>query len=198
MDLDELEAKLEAALDRTMMRARARHSRAVAALSAELCERNGLSSAKGRVAGLAHDLCKELDLRNQSSLASIYASISGRSFVSDGVIGEAALHGPAAAGLLAGTFGCADEEILEAIALHTLGSRDMGDLARITYAADKLEPGRKHVDPEFRARCLLLPPAELFGAVLASTVEWLRSVGLPVAEESLALYDPAVSRETET
>jgi HD superfamily phosphohydrolase YqeK len=73
----------------------------------------------------------------------------------------------------------------------------MGDLARIIYSADKLEPGRKHIDPDFRARCLLLPPAELFGAVLANTVEWLRSVGLPISEESLALYDPAVSREIE-
>jgi HD superfamily phosphohydrolase YqeK len=99
MDLDELESKLEAALDLTIKPARARHSRAVAALSAQLCERNGLSSAKGRVAGLAHDLCKEQDLGVQASPAPKYASLSGRPLVGDGVIGEAALHGPAAAGL---------------------------------------------------------------------------------------------------
>lgn len=149
----------------------------------------------GRIAGLAHDLCKEMPLARQEALATIYSSLSGRDIPKDGVIGRAALHGPAAAGLLASEFGLDDADILEAVALHTLGAEDMGDLARIIYAADKLEPGRGHVDPKFRADCLELPPGALFSAVLADTVGWLRSMGQPVAAESLELHERIAARE---
>ncbi|MDA8410837.1 MAG: bis(5'-nucleosyl)-tetraphosphatase (symmetrical) YqeK [Treponema sp.] len=193
MDLARLALSLETRLSRKLTASRAAHSRSVAELAAALCSSNDLQPQRGLVAGLGHDLCKEMGRPTQEHLASIYQSFSGRSLEGDAILGSAALHGPAAAGLLLSEFGCQEEDILEAIALHTLGGPEMGDLAKIVYAADKLEPGRAHVDPLFREACLAMPPDGLFYAVLASTIEWLRSEGLPIAETSFALYGAATS-----
>ncbi len=195
MELAELAALLGGRLDRELKPGRARHSRSVALLAGELCARHGLDEVAGQVAGLAHDLCKDLPMNRQAELAAVYSGLSGQAFAYDGVIGEAAMHGPAAAGLLYLEHSLRDGAILEAVALHTLGRAGMGELACIVYAADKLEPGRRHVDAAFRARCLALPPRELFQAVLGDTISWLRSAGRPVAKDSLDLYDPAALRE---
>lgn len=195
MDLAELAAFLETQLEKELKVSRVRHSRAVALLASELCLRNGLSPEKGRVAGLGHDLCKEMSLARQKSLASSYAAYTGRSFESEGPIGEAALHGPAAAGLLLLEYGWQDEELLDAIAFHTLGGSEMSDLARLIYAADKLEPGRLHIERDFRDACLELAPTALFEAVLAKSLAWLRAEGLPIAPSSLALLDQVTQRE---
>jgi len=134
-------------------------------------------------------------MTRQAELATVYEGLSGQAFIYEGDIGEAAMHGPAAAGLLYLEYSCHDAEILEAVALHTLGRAGMGNLACIVYAADKLEPGRSHVEADFRAHCLELAPGDLFMAVLGDTIAWLRNAGLPVAKESLDLYDPAALRE---
>lgn len=197
MDLAELSLILDRRLDRELKPGRARHSRAVAALAAELCARHGLDPEAGRAAGLGHDLCKELPLPLQVELAAAYANFSGRAFVAEGRVGAAAVHGPAAAALLRRDYGLEDRELLDAVALHTLGAREMGDLARILYAADKLEPGRSHVDPAFREACLALGPEELFARVFRDCLDWHRSEGLEIAEESLALYDSIALREIE-
>jgi len=191
----ELSALVEKRLDRELRPGRARHSRSVASLAAELCSRNGLDPEAGFAAGLGHDLCKEMAVARQRELAAIYGRFSGRSFDRDNGIGAATIHGPAAAGLFVAQYAFEGRDVLEAIALHSLGERDMGDLARIVYAADKLEPGRGHVDPAFRSFCLGLSPGELFQAVLAETIGWLRKAGQPVAPESLELCDPAILRE---
>ncbi len=52
------------------------------------------------------------------------------------------LHGPAAAFRLRQE-GIRDQEILNAVSYHTLGSPSLGDLGLATYAADFLEPGRR-------------------------------------------------------
>lgn len=51
------------------------------------------------------------------------------------------LHGPAAAAR-ARQEGVADEELLRAVACHTVGNAEWGALGMALYAADFLEPGR--------------------------------------------------------
>jgi len=189
MGLETLEAGLEGLVDSMLSPGRARHSRAVAALSGHLAGLHGLEPLRARVAGLAHDICKEMDGAEQEALARLYSARKDRPLPSSGLIGRAIVHGPAAAGHLLTVHGLEDEDILEAVALHTIGDRAMGDLARIVYAADKIEPGRRHVTEDFRRRCELLPPRELFAEVLESTMDWMRAQGRPVAAETLALHE---------
>ncbi|MEI6389412.1 MAG: bis(5'-nucleosyl)-tetraphosphatase (symmetrical) YqeK [Spirochaetota bacterium] len=186
--LQDLAVALDGRIDGCMNRRRAAHSRSVADLAAELCFRNGLDPLAGRVAGLAHDLCKEFDRTMQEGLARAWAERSGLVPRISALLGGALMHGPAAAELLASEYGIEDRDILEAVAFHTVGTPGMRALAQILYAADKLEPGRRHVNAAFREACLVLPPEELFSEVLSDSVRWLLKEGLPVEEGSLAMY----------
>ena len=99
------------------------------------------------------------------------------------------LHGPAAAALLEREYGVRDREILEAVALHSVGRPDMGLLARIIWAADKLEAGRLHVNDAVRRRCRGLGPDALLLEAVEATLAWLQSKGREVAPETLDLYN---------
>lgn len=72
---------------------------------------------------------------------------------------DALLHGPAAAARLRSE-GVEDEELLDAIAHHTVGAPTFERLGRALYAADFLEPGRTFL-PEERAELRHRVPAEL-------------------------------------
>jgi len=189
MDLDEAIATVDQLLDTRLREKRAAHSRGVAEYAAHLCSLHGIDPRRGRLAGLAHDLCKEMPKKAQWRYARVYAELSGRGLPPSDDIGEAVVHAPASAGYLAEELGFKDADILEAMALHSLGARDMAPLALLVYAADKLEPGRHHVDPEFRARCETLAPPALFFAVMENTIAWMKERDMPIAGESLELYE---------
>lgn len=189
MELIELSTLLEGRIDGLLSPDRARHSRGVAGFAAELCLRNGLDPERGRAAGLAHDLCKELPLGEQLELAAIYAAGEGGFEPSSSLLGEKIVHGPAAAGLLMRDYGIRDGDFLEALARHTIGKPGMGKLAILLYAADKIEPGRAHVDEAFRKACLGLAPEALLLAVLENLLSWLKAKGYAIAPETILLYN---------
>jgi predicted HD superfamily hydrolase involved in NAD metabolism len=188
MDLAKLALRLDPRLDELLSRERAAHSRRVAELAAELCAREGLDPGRGRVAGLAHDLCKEMPKRAQAELAAGYPEAKPGS----ALMAEKVVHGPAAAALLLRDYGLDDAGLLEAVALHTVGKPGMGDLASIVYCADKLEPGREKLEEGYAERCLALPLDAMLFAVVEGVVAWMRSRGKPIAPETLILYSSLV------
>ncbi|MGO8694509.1 MAG: bis(5'-nucleosyl)-tetraphosphatase (symmetrical) YqeK [Rectinemataceae bacterium] len=180
----DLLSALERRVDELLSPSRAAHSRSVAELAAKLCVRQSIEPERGRLAGLAHDLCKEMPLKRQRRLAAEYPGIrKGSTLMADKI-----LHGPAAAVFLRREFGVDDDEVLEAIALHTVGKPGMGELSLILYCADKLEPGRRHVDPSFIDRCLAMPPTEMLRNVVSESISWLAETGHAIAPETLVLY----------
>ena len=50
------------------------------------------------------------------------------------------LHGPVAALWLAHEGGIADQRLLDSVRWHTTGKRGMGDVAKVVFLADKLDP----------------------------------------------------------
>lgn len=56
------------------------------------------------------------------------------------------LHGPVAAAVLRARYGVTDEEVLEAIAAHTLGLARMSILAKVILLADKVEAVKRRRD----------------------------------------------------
>jgi len=184
MELIELIPILEARVDNTLSGKRARHSRAVALFAADLCIRNDVDPLRGKVAGLAHDLAKELPVSEQRRLASMFrGSIPISAFFTDKLI-----HGPAAASILERDYALDDFELLEAIAQHTIGRVDMSLLGIILYCADKIEPGRRGITPEFRERCALMTPREMQREVVGGLIEWLKSQDHSIAPETIRLY----------
>jgi len=195
MDYSELSRKLESRMGKLLSEERADHSRRVAILAAELCSREGIDPERGRVAGLAHDLCKEMPKKLQRELAAYYPRYTqgkalrpSESRQSSTLMADKVVHGPAAAVLLAREYAVADQEVLEAIALHTVGKPGMSPLAAILYCSDKLEPGRDRLSSEYRGRCLSLPLDAMLLSVVEGCIGWMRSQGRDVAPETLILY----------
>lgn len=184
-DLDGLPERLEEAARSLLNPRRFEHSRGCALFAAEICARTGIDPRKGLSAGWAHDLARGLPEAMQERLARECPVAVPESVFGNPVL----LHGPAAASLLAREYGVRDRDILEAAALHTVGRPDMGPLAKIVWAADKLEPGRHHVDEAVRRRCLGLDPDALLLEALDATLAWLSAKGREVAPETMDLYN---------
>lgn len=114
------------------------HSLNVSKMASELAETFGFSTGKAYLAGILHDcakcipyeimlkMCKDLDVeldeQERASSALIHAKLGEK---------VAIAH-----------YGIYDKEILEAIRYHTLGHPDMGNIAKVVYVADMLEPTR--------------------------------------------------------
>ncbi|MDF0556280.1 bis(5'-nucleosyl)-tetraphosphatase (symmetrical) YqeK [Kamptonema sp. UHCC 0994] len=118
--------------------ARIEHILGVEQMAAELAILHSIDAAKAQVAGLMHDLAKYFKPR----LLLEMAKTEGLEL--DSVL-EAAphlLHANVSAAVARDEFGVQDEEILQAIANHTLGRPSMSQLSCIVFVADALEPSR--------------------------------------------------------
>lgn len=105
-----------------------------------------------RAAGRLHDALREADTEELT-------------FWSDLDWPEPVLHGPACAARLREE-GVEDEEVLAAVAWHTVGDPELGPLGRHLYLADFLEPGRDFL-PEVRERLRYLMPEQLEETLLS-------------------------------
>lgn len=162
--------------------ARFLHSRNTALMAWDLCQRFGLDAQKGYLAGIAHDICKRASEKDLVRLA--HADGSGSTKVEKEKPGL--LHGRAAAVLVKRKYGISDHDVLEAIRCHTTGSRDMGQLAKAVYIADKIEVSRV-IDSELRELSMSADLDTLFKAVFDSTVAHLvsRDVNLSAGTKKL-------------
>jgi predicted HD superfamily hydrolase involved in NAD metabolism len=166
-------------------RSRRRHARGTARLAARLCARFGADPRSGYLAGLAHDLARELPDAQLLELA----GGDGRLIRSWERERPVLLHGRAAAELLLRERITAPPEVLEAVAEHVTGRPGMGLLARIVFVADYLEPGRDFVEAGWRKRLISLPLEGMLARVLEGIFGWLQREGLPVAPPARELYE---------
>ena len=165
--------------------ARYEHSVRVAVLARELCKRFGWIPESGYLAGLAHDMCKAGGDRLLFSLA----SQDGFPITKLEKNKPALLHGRAAAVLLSTEFKILDESILAAVRNHTFGTPGMDILGKIIFVADKIEPGRKGIDPMFRRKILSSELDEMVRLVLGENIRYLKSKGKEVASETLLMFE---------
>jgi len=178
--------RLEEAVREGLSLERYLHSRHTAILAADLCVRFGIDPHQGYLAGIAHDLGKHL--KDDELLA--LAKSDGRPISKLEEKKPALLHGRATAVLLQKRYNIQNEDILEAVAMHTGGGAGMGRLAKIVYIADKVEFSREKVDPNLRALCYTESNLDsIFMAVLDQTVSWLRSRKIDLSNETLQLLE---------
>lgn len=117
---------------------RLNHILRVEQMALELAEHHKLDVEKAATAGLMHDLAKYF--KPQKLLEMARAERLDIDPVSEAT--PHLLHAEVSAIVARDTFGVKDEEILQAIANHTLGTPGMSRLSCIVFLADSLEPGR--------------------------------------------------------
>ena len=153
------------------------HSRNTAVLSWDLCRRFNLDPQKGYLAGIAHDMCKDMGDKDLMRLAR--ADGGGLSKLE--LKKPRLLHARAAAVQLKRKYGITDGDILDAIRYHTTGTRGMCDLAKVVYVADKIEVSRPRIETSLKEMRDSAGLETLFAAVLDDTVAYLRSRELDIS-----------------
>ena len=174
---DAEELRIRRALEARLCAKRLAHSEAVAALARELCGRFGAPDRSGYLAGLAHDIARELPIAEITALA----SRDGRPVSRDEEQMPILLHGRAGAVVLETELGINAPELLDAVRDHVTGRPGMGTISGIVYAADFLEPGRGFLAETERLRLLSGELRAMVRSVLEKTVEHLELRGRSVA-----------------
>jgi len=128
----------EAALRKRLDERDWQHSLQVSKVAAELAGRFGADTEKAEIAGLLHDYARGI---RKGELADVAANLGievddvSRQF-------PYLLHAEVGAKLAASELGIDDEDVLAAIANHTVGRPHMSRLEKIVYLADMIEPDR--------------------------------------------------------
>lgn len=161
------------------------HSVRVADTAQSLCKKYSLEEKLGKLAGIAHDICKDF---GQAVLLSL-ASRDGHEITALEKAKPSLLHGRAAAVKLREDFGIENKDVLEAVAVHTFGKDGMCDLAKVVYVADKIEPGRPHVTKKYLERFEDMTLDEMTLYVLEENISFLKKKARSVAPESMVLLD---------
>ena len=114
------------------------HSCGVANTSIEMAKIFGADENKAYLAGMLHDCAKCIQKDKALRMCEDFGVL----------LDEFELKNPALVHAKLGEmvamidFGVDDKEVLEAIKYHTIGDTTMGDLAKIVYVADMIEPNR--------------------------------------------------------
>ncbi|MGL4847551.1 MAG: bis(5'-nucleosyl)-tetraphosphatase (symmetrical) YqeK [Clostridium sp.] len=115
------------------------HTLGVASVSKKLAEAYGEDIEKAELAGLLHDMCKNMPKEEMAKLIeenNIQLTLSEKKTTE-------LWHSIVAPIMAKEKFNIKDEEILSAIRFHTTGKEDMSKLDKIIYIADMIEPSRR-------------------------------------------------------
>ncbi|MDM7327571.1 MAG: bis(5'-nucleosyl)-tetraphosphatase (symmetrical) YqeK [Thermosynechococcus sp. Uc] len=117
---------------------RLQHILRVETLAAELALHHGLDVDRAAWAGLLHDLAKYFPPERLLRMA----QEAGLPITDVDEADPHLLHADVSALVARQQFGITDEQVLAAVANHTLGQPDMDALSCVVFLADSLEPGR--------------------------------------------------------
>ena len=160
------------------------HTVRVADTAESLARKHGLDPARTRLAALLHDAARDREPEEFIGLAEEWNLHIGEPERQSPKL----LHGPVAAELGRRELGVEDEEVLQAIRVHTVGEAEMGPLALALYVADKIEPARDYPSVgrirDLASRDLREAAAESLRRVISHNVGRGRSVH-PASREML-------------
>ena len=114
------------------------HTLGVAEIAKELAKLNKISEEKAEIAGLAHDVAKNLSKARMKEMMEENNIMLSQVEEKNPNLWHSIIAPIEAKEKL----GIEDEEILDAIRWHTTGKEDMSILTKIIYISDMIEPSR--------------------------------------------------------
>lgn len=188
VDLDELTAYLRANLSQK----RFTHTLNVASEAIRLAKKYGGDEHLAYLAGLLHDVCKEMPKEEQWALIENEPIAADVSFQNS----PAVWHGFAAAVFIERKFSVWNREIQNAVRYHTTGRGEMSRLEEIVYMADLICAGRDFPGVEaLRAKAYQSLSAALLDAFAFSLGD-LSKNSRPVLTDTVRAYDRYVQEKT--
>ncbi|VDG19882.1 HD domain-containing protein [Lactobacillus sp.] [Lactiplantibacillus mudanjiangensis] len=177
---DELMAKVAAKLTP----ARYQHCLRVEQTARELAAANGVDPELAAITGLLHDYAKQRDD------ATFIELIKTRGLDPELVhYGNGVWHGVVGAELIKDELHIANEDILQAVRLHTVGAPYMSKLAQITFMADFIEPNRDFPGVEEARKLTKQSLAAGVRYQIQHTLAYLVEKGQAVYPQTLATYN---------
>jgi len=161
------------------------HSLRTAEMAQKLCKLYNVDADRGYLAGIGHDMCKNMN----SHLLLMLAGRDGKQISALEKEKPSLLHGRAAAVKMREDFGIMDQDILQAVACHTFGGENLCPLAKILYVADKIEPGRDYITNDYLEKLFRLDIDSLALTVVEENVGFLKKRKRPIAPETLLFLD---------
>ena len=131
------------------------------AVAQELAIRHGVNARLADIGTAAHDLARAVSqpvLLREAERIDLSVSFVERHQ-------PLLLHGPVAAAWLSRDEDCDDDQILESVEFHTTGRPGMGELAKVVFLADKLDPWKVERAP-FLNRVAELARTDMDAAIL--------------------------------
>ena len=165
------------------------HVLGVEKAAVELAMRYGGEVEKSSISALVHDYAKERC--DEEMIAFIRAN-----GLDEGMIpfGNNIWHGVAGSELIAQELQINDEEILQAVKVHTTGSGEMSLLDKILYVADYIEENRKFpgVEKARRIACKNLDKAVKYET--KQTLTYLLEKKAPIYPKTIETYNTYVAK----
>lgn len=128
---------LETIIKSKMSLKRYEHTKSMAILARDIAFSNGLDETKAYVAGMLHDIAKEMDIDQATKLMKLHYPL----YLD---YPKPVWHQWLSAFLAKHVYFINDDEILQAIRHHTTGSLYMSKLDKCIYVADKYDPYRDY------------------------------------------------------
>ena len=160
----------------------------------KLARRYNVAREKARIAGVLHDLARVW--RSDDLLA--YAREHHMAVSAFERSAPALLHARVAADLARREFGVTDGDTLAAIETHTVAVPGMSDLQKIVFMADTFEPSRRFEGRAALEAAALRSLDEGMLACLKASLEYLLLREVPIAPQTLEVYNDLVQRNGKT
>ncbi|MGI6451366.1 MAG: bis(5'-nucleosyl)-tetraphosphatase (symmetrical) YqeK [Desulfitobacteriia bacterium] len=164
---------------------RFQHTIGVEVWATELAKKFGINTEKATLAALTHDLAKIYSQQEQLRLARDWNLLTYQEDLENPQV----IHGRIAAYLLEHEYGITDEDILNAVANHTLGRPGMSPLEMLIYSADLTEPGRNFPGVDKLREKLYYDLKAGTLACVAHTIDYLVSTNKSVHPLTFLTYE---------
>ena len=168
------------------------HSMGVAKTARTIAEKIGADADKAYLAGLVHDVAKEMSFEEMINVCKKGEVVPDRIELQN----KALLHAPAGAALLE-SLGITDADIKNAVRFHTVGRCGMSLLEKIIYLADMIEPSRQYPEVEALREMAEEDFYMAFVNALKFSIIWNMEKGRVVHEGTLHAYNEITEERNE-
>lgn len=171
-------------VEKTLSDKRFYHSKCVMEKCIELAEKYGENVEKAKIAGLLHDIAKEVPKNERIILAQKYnVELDEVELDSTGLI-----HAKLGAKICEKDFGI-EKEICNAIACHTTGQENMTLLDKILYISDAIGVDRNYDNTEYLRKLAFSDLDKSVETLLKFTIEERLKEGKTIHIDSIKSYN---------
>lgn len=166
------------------------HSMAVSRQAVVLAERFGEDKEKAYVAGLLHDICKNLKREEQLQ----FFSSSAIMLTDTEKLSPKVWHAISGAEYLKKHLGIKDKDVINAVRYHTTGRAGMSKLEKIIYIADLTSLDRNYTDVDILRKITEKSLDEGLIYALKFTITSLTNKEEPIHPDTLNAYNYLIGR----